>query len=534
MKKSKTKGLSYDVSCIFIGIIFSISLLLFSAINIRNYQKPSNEYHQDMSFLPGFQKEVKDKLNSDSLKGHNKFIDVSGLYARISGRRFFNEVVLLNNGMLTAKLSRIPDMERKARALQIMNDTVESYGGKFIFVQFPYKMDLEQELAPAGLSSELEINNETEWFVSFIKKEGIDVIDMIPSLAQTQELVEKTFYRTDHHWKPTAAFQAFRVITERIQALYPDQKIFENIYTDPENWTVHEIKNQFLGSRGKRTGIYYGGVDDLQWITPNFDTWFSAYIQDHNTFKKGNYEDTCLIKEYLDPDSQLYKKEHYMVYVGNNYSQVQYRNQNAPSDLSVLMIEDSFSLPVQTFMATVFQKVDCIDPRNLKEYTILEYVDQTKPDIVLFEINSGCTAEESFFTFDNAILDDQEQSEVLLSSEKETIHASNSANNYLTVYDEFDNNRVYSLSFSELEITDALEEFPQSVNVLLYDKKQNINITWTAFDIEYCNYSGSCYWTFQTPGNGSENLSLLIYAGIQGNTQNNGIEIKDLQLIMKK
>ncbi len=219
MEKSQKESRSRDVSYIIIGCLFSISLLLFSAVNIQNYQKPLNDFVQNALLLPNFQKQVKDKLMTESLKGHYHFIDGSGLYARISGRRLFNAVVRLNNGMLTYKSSRIPDMGKKAEALKTMNEIVESYGGKFVYVQFPYKMDLEQKMAPAGLTSQLTINNETEGFVSLLRNEGIDVIDTIPSFVQTQELVEETFYRTDHHWKPTGGFKAFRMILEHLQAL---------------------------------------------------------------------------------------------------------------------------------------------------------------------------------------------------------------------------------------------------------------------------------------------------------------------------
>lgn len=534
MEKSQKESRSRDVSCIIIGCLFSISLLLFSAINIQNYQKPLNDFVQNALLLPNFQKQVKDKLMTESLKGHYHFIDGSGLYARISGRRVFNAVVRLNNGMLTGKSSMIPDMGKKAEALKTLNETVGSYGGKFVYVQFPYKMDLEQKMAPAGLTSQLTINNETEGFVSLLQNEGIDTIDTIPNFAKTQELVEETFYRTDHHWKPSAAFKAFCMIMEHLQDLYPEQETFGSFYADPENWTVHEMEHQFLGSRGKRTGVYYGGVDPLQWMTPKFDTYFSSYVQNHDTFKKGNFEDACLIKSYLDPDPQLHKKNHYCITVGGDYPLVQYRNQYAPSELSVLILKDSFTLPLQTYLATAFQKVDIIDPRYFKECSILEYIDRTKPDIVILEINPGGSASETFFTFGDILPDDPELSEVLVSSEIETIFASESQYNFITVHDEFENNRVYSLSLSGIEITDVSEEVPQGVSIVLYDKAQKKAITRSAFDIEYCNFSGDCYWTFQTPEENSEDLALLIYAGMQGNTRNNGIAIKDLQLIRGK
>ena len=44
---------------------------------------------------------------------------------------------------------------------------------------------------------------------------------------------------------------------------------------DIKNYEVNTYRNWFLGSIGKRVGIYYAGIDDIDLIYPKFDTLLS-------------------------------------------------------------------------------------------------------------------------------------------------------------------------------------------------------------------------------------------------------------------
>ena len=336
-----------------------------------------------------FGNEISEIMKSDNLYHKDDFINLSGLYGRLSGRRLFNEVVLMKNGMLNYS-----EMKLNAKTYEIplilsdFSHFVEDSGGKFFYVQYPGKYDKENDLMPEGLSP--QIRKEITGLVDLIGKAGVDVLDLHPLIADSMEDIERNYYITDHHWKPTAAFQAFQMIVSHAAELFPDEK-FSGDAVNSENWTVHELKDQFLGSFGRRVGIYFRGMDDLQWLTPNFRTKlsFSYPLKDINL--EGNFEDTLIRKEYLEPGGDKLHTDYFFVYIGDNYPYFTTKNSMPLSDRKVLLIHDSYSLPVIAFLSTVFREVDAIDPRSYADYypemPIKKYVEQTHPDIVIMALS---------------------------------------------------------------------------------------------------------------------------------------------------
>lgn len=333
--------------------------------------------------------DLSEVMTSDDLLHKDDFINLSGLYGRLSGRRLFNEVVLMKNGMLNYS-----EMKLNAKTYDIplilsdFSRFVEDSGGKFIYVQYPGKYDKDNDLMPEGLSP--QIRKEINGLVDLISKAGVDVLDLHPTLADSIKDIKKNYYITDHHWKPTAAFQAFQMIVSHIDKLFPGEN-FEGDAVNFDRWTVHELSDQFLGSFGRRVGVYFRGLDDLQWLTPDFNTKLSFSYPLENIYLEGNFEDTMIREEYLEQGGDKLHTDYFFVYIGDNYPYVSTKNSMPLSDKKVLMIHDSYSLPVIAFLSTVFREVDAIDPRSYADYypemPIKKYVEQTRPDIVIMALS---------------------------------------------------------------------------------------------------------------------------------------------------
>lgn len=395
MKKISWIHLLISVSFLFLTVWFSIS-------NFQVISGSISDLLENRCTLREFIENITADFKSADLFHKDDLITLNGLYGRLSGRRYYNNIILLNNGMLTGDDISLKQNQEgidiRTTSILSFKNYISELGGYFLFVQLPSKYDMKNELMPQGYSS--QIPQDTEILMNAFEYSGIELIDMLPDLSQTGEDIETNFYRTDHHWKPTAAFKTFQRIIQHLQKIYPEEN-YGTFITDQNNWTVHEIPNQFLGSRGKRVGQLFSGMDSLEWLTPNFETNLYFYIPHLNSFYSGSYEHVFIRDEYTKPDNEKLHKNHYVIHVGEDYPLTISRNMNSLSEQKLLLIKDSFDLPLLTYLSLIFHDVHVIDPRHYKSSSIYDYVAQFKPDIVIMAITSTSLTDYEYFHLSN-------------------------------------------------------------------------------------------------------------------------------------
>ena len=518
------------INCISFLITVSFLTLIgwFSCCNFPILMKPVSDFIDHRPSIEQLNDGITKQMKSDDLFHKDGFINLNGLYGRLSGRRIYNDVVLLKNGYLTYTNQSLEltdkSIQQKTDALIDFNQFIEERSGHFIYMQFPMKYDMEKSMMPEGYGS--DIPKETENLLESFQTAGIDVIDTQPILSKTAAEIEENFYRTDHHWKPTAAFKAFQIIMEHLQELYPYQPYDQSIM-DINNWTVHKQPEWFLGSLGKRVGEYFAGLDSLYWMTPNWETEVSLYNLKNNMFYADDYETAFLCEDYIQNKGNILHKNAYSVYIGGDYPLTISRNPNAPSGQKLLIIKDSFTQPLQTFYAMVFREVDVIDPRYYTASTMKEYIDHTRPDIVVMQINPGAIYLDSYFHFSNGEDNLLSEDRNLLLKSDVSLKAKDSKYNKITIAEKFENEKYYTIRIPQISTAEGETD---SFTVGLFDFKNNKFISQTIFDVDYCNKYGDCEWTFQAPESGSQDTGLLIYADIVGQTTNIGMNFENVQL----
>ncbi len=449
------------------------------------------------------------ELKSDDLFHKNDLINISGLYGRITGRKFYNGILVMKNGMLVSDLTNLilkPSViDPKIEALTDIDAYINNYGGKFIYIQLPAKLAMDDDLMPPGHNSDTPLK--VEGMLSRFREAGIDVIDTLPLLTGTAEDLEKNFYRTDHHWKPAAAFKAFQMIMSHMKELFPEKKFSDEIM-NIENWTIHEMPDQFLGSRGKHVGIYFAGIDALQWITPDFDTEFSCYDTHTKNHIHGDYTKAFIREQYLDPAIDKFHAENFNVYIGGDYPLVTIQNMNAPSDQRILMIKDSYDLPLMTFLAAQFREIVTIDPRHYADSSIKEYISRTKPDIVIMSINVGHINDISYFKFSSGSDNLLSNNQTRLIDPGSIIAEESSMEDPLFIFDQLESGKYYTLAIPEITVP---EGSAKGLSMMLYNTENKEPVVQTVIDIPWCNKYRDCEWTFRTPEDGIQNYSLLLY-----------------------
>lgn len=357
-------------------------LTLFSIANIKMIKEPLEKIARHEITFEGFTDEVQKGYVSNDFFRKNDFVNLNGLFARVTGRRTLNEVVKLNNAMLGEPLQAI-DTTELAEGITEFSDYLGEQGVPFLYVQMPCKEALDGQSFPTGIVSYANQNADT--LLSGLSAGNVKTLDLRPVLTQTPEILEKYFTKTDHHWNNDGAFVAFQEILDCLCKQFPDGGI-DLTYGQADQWERHSIDNWFLGSKGKRVGTFFGGIDPLIWYTPKFETEMSCAIPKYGSLFRGDFTEANIRAKYIE-EKNYFGYSAYDVYIGGDYPLVQHRNSNAPSPLKVMMLKDSFTLPLQAYLSTAFQEIDVIDPRHFSECTIAEYVERTGPDIVILAIN---------------------------------------------------------------------------------------------------------------------------------------------------
>ena len=495
-------------------------LALLSAVNFRIVKTPLARLVRHEIGFTEFVNEVQNGYISGGFAGKNGFVNLNGLFARLTGRRTLNEVVRLSNGMLCVPAGNM-DITPLAGEIAGFSDYLRERDIPFLYVQLPYKEPLDGQVFPAGVTSYR--NSNADRLLSRLSAAEVETLDLRPLVNRTPEMLERYFYKTDHHWNGDGAFAAFQEILSRLHESFPDGKI-DLTCARADQWERHSIDDWFLGAWGKRVGTFFGGTDPLIWYTPRFETEMSCAVPVHGWLYRGDFADANIRAQYIEK-KDYFGYNAYEVYIGGEYPLVQHRNLDAPSPLKVLWLKDSFTLPLQAFFSTVFQEIDVIDPRYFSECTIAEYVERAQPDIVVLAMNpspQGSAPDDDFGVEEAAAMRAEAGPYVPVFRQDVTAAANDSDYNYAAL--PLEPNTVYRITF---EGVDIFEGETEGVGLRLYDKTAETVLGSMIFDLAYCEAADGFSWVFRTPGTQDE-LQLLFYAGLYGSTAGNSVIYRDV------
>ena len=492
------------IMCVFLLIVAG-----FSAANFHLAIQPAKDFVRGRIGFVQFRDNVQNTLKSDDFSIKNSFINLNGVYSKLIGKRIINDTLLANNGMLAhGALGRF-DVGAYAQRITELDAAAAKMGIPFLYVQAPYKMDAQGMMLPEGTANYAHENTET--LAMLLEQNQIETLDMMRLYSDTIEHIEEYFFRTDHHWNFQGAFQGYTQLASRLQAVLGDSTDI-SAYLDVNNWKLHEHEDIYLGSLGRRVGLYVAGVDDIAYYTPEFETNMSFASMKHRTLYKGDFSDAVLRLNLLDFGGDYFKSNTYAIYTGGNLPIAFHRNADAPIDAKILLIKDSFGLPVQAFLSTVYSEIDALDPREFDECSITEYIYRTQPDAVVMMINPSIMGAARAFNYG------AEEADALLSApqalpvfEQEEKDMGTADNNYAysTVYRQLKSDTAYTLCFDDVEI---LAGEAQGVHAALLNNEDKAVLS-CVLDIGYAREHGGFSWQLRTPETGAEDMRLVIYNG---------------------
>lgn len=501
------------------AVLFLVLLMGMALINLPLTVETLGASLSSGQDLKQISTSLRDAYLTDDLAGKNDFVNLGGLYARLVARREYNDTVRMRNGMLQNTNVSAIDMTQKAEGVSEFAEWLRHEDVAFLYVQLPDKLDLAGDMVPAGFTN--GVHQSADSMVQGLYARKVNTLDLRTELCATPERVEKYFYATDHHWNALGAFRGYQMTAQVLQELFPEESILYQEAVQEDNWYTNVKKNQFLGSQGKRVGKYFGGVDDLIWLTPDFDTSMSMNNVKYTRFTSGTFEDAVIQNQYIEDDGSYFEYSHYNVYVGGDYPLVLHRNAQAPVQKKVLIIKDSYVLPYQCFMSTLFTAVDVVDPRYYTAQGVADYVQQSRPDVVIMAVSPSVFTQDLYFMNllpeNNGALVEETVARTDL-----TVAPAEGAYNYVNCGFALQPETQYRLTFEDVRV-DAGDT--EAVCVSLYDAAGKKHIERMVFDVTYGQATGDYSWYFETPADANLKLQLLVYPGVPGDTANKGVTV---------
>ncbi|MCL1810093.1 MAG: hypothetical protein FWG42_10070 [Clostridiales bacterium] len=257
----------------------------------------------------------------------------------------------------------------------------------FLYVQAPFKLrDAHSQLPQTATDYS---NSDADRFIESLAAASVSCLDLRPLLYGSGMTQEEMFYSTDHHWTIDAAFFSAGKIADKLNADYGFK--IEEKYFDIRNFDRKTYEKFYIGSLGRRVGRIYGGIDDFTLITPKFETNLTL-SENGVAISSGSFEDAVLDMECVDEGAKA-DTNRYAVY-RKDRGEVVFENHLADSG-KILIVKDSFGIPVYTFLALGVKEVRALDMR-LFSRDVSEYAKEHRPDVVMLLYNPDCFNEQMF------------------------------------------------------------------------------------------------------------------------------------------
>jgi len=281
---------------------------------------------------------------------------------------------------VTGKVSE-KDMESMTRRLCALSEKLKAMGSGLIYVSAPPKLIKGYSVLPEGFENHTEENLDA--FLDGIKG-AADILDCRELFREKGIPPGEWFYASDHHWRETSAFEAYVGIIEKLKNGHGWTDVDPyGRNTDRKNFDFTLFPDFYVGSQTRIFNVHYVGYDDFYLITPRFDTSF-VYSRNpgYESFtRSGGFSEALIDRSYLDPSDKTGNR--YAAYVGDDQAHNRIENLDPScSKKRVLIVEDSFSLPVDCFMALNFAVLDTIDIR-IYDKTVSQAAKEFSADMVI-------------------------------------------------------------------------------------------------------------------------------------------------------
>lgn len=377
----------------FLVIIFGMLWgLLFSGPNVKDdfledYRTTILPGTPIVERITGAIRSLERTIDSDTYKREN-YIDLFGWVHKVLGKRVmvdigYGELYKTKYGQITYAVPK-QNVSEELESIYALKNELDKYGIPLLYVQAPFKLPAKEQQLPDSVND--YSNENADRFLKGLDAAGVDYLDLRKNYWSKGLNQNQLFFNTDHHWTINGAFNSYAEIAETLNRGYGFR--IDEKYTDLDNFNQELFEDYYIGSMGRRVGEAYGGTDDFTLITPKFDTDYTLYEREYGGEKvyEGTFREAVLTNSYLAEGSPP-ETNRYAVYHGDN-AELQFVNHNVSTG-KILMIKDSFGLPIYSFLSTGVHEVRALDVRLFQD-SVAEYAVKHRPDVVIILYNADC------------------------------------------------------------------------------------------------------------------------------------------------
>lgn len=328
--------------------------------------------------------------DTPTLQNKASYINLNGLMASYLDQVEMNDRIKLTNGHLASIVAEPSDealIRQTAENITSLSRKQTEKGKHFLFVLVPSQISKYEALLPEGYVD--TTNDDADKLLSLLDQNDVTYLDLREKMYEEGLSITDSYYITDHHWLPQTGFWAYTKILEKLESMEAISPV-DSFYTDSNNFSFVPYKNSFLGSSGKRTGVYFAGVDDTYMIVPNFPTNISVTIDSKNVSLHGAYEDvsydTNAQIDFENPD--YFNSNAYGLYGWGDNDYTQWRNTAAPEKKKFLLIGESFGNVPFSLLSLYLSSCDELDMRYYDD-DFADYYSEYDPDTIILEVSIG-------------------------------------------------------------------------------------------------------------------------------------------------
>lgn len=344
-----------------------------------------------------------DSAVTENLTGRMNFIEYYSWLQRLMDKREIGNFAYIKdeNGFLHYNsFFREADPKLFDYALRVkrMQDWAAQGGTQLLFVLAPSKyIPGVTELRP-GLSAN-DPAEEAETLLIYLNRLGVETLDLGAYLPGEGLSYEETFFRTDHHWTISAAFEASRILFDTLNQRFGaglDGKSLER-----DQYQKVTYPQGMLGSMGRRTGVNFVGLEDFTALWPLYDNQYTRDTLEESgtmTHTEGSTEDTLLMLETLEQDRGVYRDSMYSLYLNGVRAYDRILNKTNSQRPSVFFLRDSYFSPVMTFLAPCFGRTEAMWLLE-DQMDIESFVKENQFDYIILELYPYNIGDEAFNFF---------------------------------------------------------------------------------------------------------------------------------------
>lgn len=251
---------------------------------------------------------------------------------------------------------------------------IGGYGGAFCYVGVPEQRVYFRDQYPDYLPRhETEVTAGDAAYARAMAEAGVDFLDM-GAVYDAQGHPERFYSAVDHHYSYYGAYAAYRAILDHLAEAGWDLPVLR-----PEDLEFRELPNPYLATRNRK--LYNLWPNDERAVIGVQKTPVPFTRQDN-----GEPSDRPL---FVLPEAD-YLPATYNLYMGGDFGETVLET-HRPDLPNALIFGDSFTNALETLLYASFNETRILDLRHYDGMSLREYLDQTRPDVVL------CVQNDTFY-----------------------------------------------------------------------------------------------------------------------------------------